>query len=60
MSGFVIALSQAHYRELAECKEKADKPRMAERLKRLRVQRQKPAATETVAIFHRGPRDVSF
>jgi hypothetical protein len=36
-----------HYRELAEREEKADKARMAERLERLRVQRQKPAATRT-------------
>jgi hypothetical protein len=36
-----------HYRELAEREEQADKARMAEHLKRLRAQRQKPAATQT-------------
>jgi hypothetical protein len=36
-----------HYRELAEREEKADKARMDERLRRLRAQRLKPAATQT-------------
>jgi len=36
-----------HYRELAEREEKADKARTAARLERLRIQRQKPAATQT-------------
>jgi hypothetical protein len=35
-----------HYRELAAREEKADKARMAERLERLRIQRQKPAAMQ--------------
>jgi hypothetical protein len=33
-----------HYRELAEREEQADKARMADRLTRLRLQRQQPAA----------------
>ena len=36
-----------HYRELAEREEKADKARMAKRLEQLRLQRQKPTATQT-------------
>jgi hypothetical protein len=36
-----------HYRELAEREEKADKARMADRLEQLRMQRQKPAASQT-------------
>jgi hypothetical protein len=40
-------IAARHYRELAEREEKADKVRMAERLKQLRAQRQKPAATQT-------------
>jgi hypothetical protein len=40
-------IAARHYRELAEREEKTDKVRMAERLKQLRAQRQKPAATQT-------------
>jgi hypothetical protein len=36
-----------HYRELAKREEKADKVRTAERLRRLRAERQKAAATQT-------------
>ena len=37
-----------HYRELAEREEQADKARMAERLERLRLQRQQAAAKATL------------
>jgi hypothetical protein len=38
-----------HYRELAEREEQADKARMADRLERLRLQRQQAAAQPTLA-----------
>ena len=38
-----------HYRELAEREEQADKARMADRIERLRLQRQQAAARTTLA-----------
>ena len=38
-----------HYRELAEREEQADKARMADRIERLRLQRQQAAAEKTLA-----------